>query len=147
MTNALRCRAIEVTYLHRRVEYGINLPPNGPLVDVGGPGKSTYFPAQLCTIEPGEPHLGKLSAKETSDMLLLANRRPGVNAMHITQQGIPKLGFAGNPTLEAFGVSINPNMTIIPARELVPPRVTYGQGSARVSNGAFLSISARWLCG
>ena len=55
--------------------------------------------------------------------------------MHITQQGIPNLGFTGHPTLDAFGVTINPNMTIIPARELVPPRVTYGQGSARVANG------------
>lgn len=96
-------------------------------------------------IEPGEPHLGKLSPSETSNMLGLANRRPAVNALHITQQGIPKLGFSGNPTLEAFGVSINPNMTVIPARELIPPRVTYGQGSARVANGESLQNNA-YLC-
>lgn len=70
-------------------------------------------------------------------MLAVANRRPAVNALHITQQGIPKLGFSGNPTLDAFGVSISPNMTVIPARELPAPRVTYKQGSAapRVMNG------------
>lgn len=88
-------------------------------------------------IEPGEPHLGKLSPTETANMLMVANRRPAVNALHITQQGIPKLGFNGNPTLEAFGVTISPNMTVIPARELPPPRVTYKQGSnpTRVMNG------------
>ena len=55
--------------------------------------------------------------------------------MHITQQGIPNLGFTGNPTLDAFGVTINPNMTLAPARELGPPRVTYGQGNPSVANG------------
>jgi hypothetical protein len=128
---------ITLFYLTIHAEYKINLRYKGaPLVDVGAPGKPTYLPAEVCSIEPGEPHYGRLLPDETSKMLLLANRRPAVNAHHITLQGLPKLGLNDSPILNEFGITVSQTMAIIPARELNAPGITYGAGSARASNGA-----------
>ncbi|KAI0313100.1 Piwi-domain-containing protein [Amylostereum chailletii] len=127
-------------------KYNITLRrPDLPVVDVGSPGKATYLPAEICTIEPGEPHLGKLSPQETSDMLRLANRRPAINAHHIVQQGLPKLGLDGsNSLLAEFGIKVSSQMTIVPARELQPPRVTYLKGTPRVNNGSWNILDVKF---
>lgn len=123
-------------------EYNITLQKaqSLPLVDVGSPGKATYLPAEICEIEPGEPHFGKLSPTETQQMLALASRRPAVNAAHIVHQGLPKLGLAGagaSPVLKEFGVTVSGEMAIVPARRLAAPKVTYQRGDARVNEGSW----------
>ncbi|KAI0028802.1 Piwi domain-containing protein, partial [Vararia minispora EC-137] len=119
-------------------KYGITLRyPNAPLVDVGAPGKPTYLPAEVCTIEPGEAHYGRLAPDETSRMLLLANRRPAVNAHYITLQGLSKLGLDNRPILQEFGVRVSQSMTIIPARELPPPGISYAGRTAYANNGSW----------
>ena len=127
-------------------EYNITLRfPDLPLVDVGIPGNPTIFPAEICTIQRGEPHFGKLSANETKQMLLLANRRPAMNAHHISLQGLPKLGLVPpSNTLEEFGISISANMTVIPARELPPPSVTYAKGRPRVNNASWNILDVKF---
>ena len=107
-----------------------------PVIDVGMPGKPKYLPVEVCTIEPGEAHFGKLSSNATANMLKLANRRPAVNAHHIVYQGFPqKLSLGGTPLLDAFGVKVSGDMAVVPARELPPPGFTYSQGRAQVQNG------------
>jgi eukaryotic translation initiation factor 2C len=109
-----------------------------PVIDVGAPGKPSYIPAELCTIEPGEPHLGKLSPTETADMLRVAGRKPGANAVLITGTGLPRLGIdPATPVLSNFGIRISTQMTVIPGRELPPPSVTYSKGPLRVANGSW----------
>ena len=109
-----------------------------PLIDLGAPGKSNYIPAELCIIEPGEPHLGKLSPNETSEMLRVASRKPAANAGLITGTGLTRMGI--NPpasVLDNFGIRISTQMTVIPGRELQPPSVTYKKGAPRVANGSW----------
>ena len=121
-------------------EYNIRLQhaDDLPLIDVGGPGKARYVPAEQCNIEAGEPHLGKLSPTETSNMLKVACRRPAENAGIIVEKGLQRLGIApSSPVLDAFRVHISNQMIIVPGRELSPPSVTYGKGQPRVQNGGW----------
>ena len=109
-----------------------------PLIDIGAPGKPCYIPAELCTIEPGEPHLGKLGPNETSEMLRVASRRPAANAGLIMGTGLTQLGInPASSVLGNFGIRISTQMTVIPGRELPPPSVTYKKGNPRVAFGSW----------
>ncbi|KAI0300639.1 Piwi-domain-containing protein [Multifurca ochricompacta] len=128
-------------------KYNIRLqhPDDLPLIDVGGPGKPTYIPAELCDIEPGEPHLGKLGPRETSDMLKVASRKPGANAQLIVERGLQRLGYSpSTPGLNAFRLRLSTQMTVVPGRELAPPSVTYGKGAPRVQNGSWNILDVKF---
>lgn len=95
------------------------------------------MPAELCDIIAGQP-LGKLSDRETAQMIRYACNPPRVNAETIVNQGLPTLGL--NPVaapVDGFGISIDSEMAIIPARELAPPRLSYKVGRANVNNGSW----------
>ncbi|KAH9163100.1 Piwi-domain-containing protein [Lactarius sanguifluus] len=125
-------------YFLRKHNIRLQHPDDMPLIDVGAPGKSRYIPAELCTIEPGEPHLGKLGPNETSEMLRVASRRPAANATLIAGTGLPRLGIEpATPVLGNFGIRISAQMTVIPGRELPAPSVTYRKGNPRVANGSW----------
>ena len=67
-----------------------------------------------------------------------ASRKPSENAKLIVEQGLSRLGYTPmNPVLDAFGVHISGEMTVIPARELPPPSLTYAKGSLRVQDGSW----------
>lgn len=124
--------------------------PNLPLVDVGGT-KNIYLPAEVCTIVSGQPFRGKLPDEQTGEMIKMAANPPNVNANAITVAGLRELGFVGStvssgstgpsrstvsPVLDAFGVSINKDMAVVPARILTPPRIRYGRGEQIVDEKA-----------
>jgi hypothetical protein len=128
-------------------EYNITLQhaDDLPIVDVGGPGRPNYIPAELCDIEPGEPHLGKLGPKETSDMLRVASRRPAENTTIIMENGLPRLGYKPSTSvLQSFGIRTASQMAVIPGRELPPPSVTYGRGVPRVQNGSWNILDVKF---
>ncbi|KAI9453205.1 Piwi-domain-containing protein [Lactarius psammicola] len=120
--------------------YGIKLEEADtlPLIDIGNSGKPVYVPAELCTIERGEPYFGRLGRNETTSMLRYASRRPAANAQLIVERGLSRLGYTPTtPVLDSFGVHVSGEMSVIPARELPPPRVTYAKGSPRVQDGSW----------
>ena len=128
-------------------EYNITLQhaDDLPIIDAGGPGRPNYIPAELCDIEPGEPHLGKLGPKETSDMLRVASRRPAENTTIIMNNGLPRLGYQPSTSvLQSFGICIAKQMAVIPGRELPPPSVTYGRGVPRVQNGSWNILDVKF---
>jgi eukaryotic translation initiation factor 2C len=119
--------------------YNIKLKePDTPLVDIGNSEKPVYIPAELCRIERGEPYFGKLGRDETTAMLGYASRRPAKNAKLIVEQGLSRLGYTPTtPVLDAFGVHVSGEMSVIPARELPAPKVTYGKSSLQVEGGSW----------
>jgi len=121
-----------------KLKYKITLRyPNLPLVDVGGQ-KSNLLPAELCEILPNQPFRGKLTDEHTANMITAAAKPPNVNATSIIGPGLNELGFRPNasPQLNAFGISIGNEMTVVPGRILVPPGIKYGQGEPRVDDRA-----------
>jgi hypothetical protein len=99
----------------------------------------------MCEIIPGQPLPGKLSDRETAQMIRYACNPPKINAETIVNQGFPTLGL--NPTaspIDGFGLSIDPNMAVIPARELPPPRLSYKVGKANVNNGSWNILDVKF---
>lgn len=126
-------------------------PNDVPVVDISGPNSkfSIYVPAELCEIEPGQPFRGRLNEKETSNMIRFACNPPKVNADAIIENGLPTLGFTpgtlGSP-LSGFGITVDNNMTVVPGRELPPPRLTYEAGGRplNVSNGSWNILDVKF---
>ncbi|KAG2034653.1 Piwi domain-containing protein [Suillus americanus] len=122
-----------------------------PVVDISGPNSkfSIYVPAELCEIEPGQPFRGRLNEKETSNMIRFACNPPKVNADAIIERGLPTLGFTpetiGSP-LSGFGITVDNNMAVIPARELPPPRLSYGAGGRppNINNGSWNIVDVKF---
>jgi hypothetical protein len=71
-------------------------------------------------------------------MIKYACNPPRFNAEAITTDGFALLGL--NPVeapVDGFGVGVDTEMMVIPARELRPPRLTYSKGNANVRNGSW----------
>ncbi|KAL0948418.1 hypothetical protein HGRIS_010999 [Hohenbuehelia grisea] len=120
-------------------KYQIKLQhPDMPLVDVGGQ-KSNLLPPEVCEILPDQPFKGKLTDEHTAAMITIACKPPNVNGAAIVGPGLDNLGYrpnSGAQTLNAFGVSIGNEMTIVPGRILPAPGVQYGQGKPEVDERA-----------
>jgi eukaryotic translation initiation factor 2C len=83
-------------------------------------------------------------------MIRYACNPPGVNAESIVNQGLPKLGLAPQtPTvpLTGFGITVDAEMTVIPARELAPPGLTYKSGRPDVRNGSWNILDVKFQRG
>jgi hypothetical protein len=108
------------------IEYKIKLKyPNLPLVDVGGQ-KKNFLPAEVCEILPDQPFRGKLTDEHTATMITVACQPPNANGNAIMNNGLRELGFVNpGPTLASFGVSIGPNMAVVPGRILPRPGLKY----------------------
>ncbi|KAK7436871.1 hypothetical protein VKT23_018893 [Stygiomarasmius scandens] len=132
-------------------EYGIKLehPDDLPVVDVAPKNikKSTYIPAELCEVEPGQPYRGVLTGPETRNMVRNACNKPAFNATKITEEGFAKLGLKP-PTspVNGFGISVSDEMAVVPARELPPPSLNYfgPSGIKRPSNGAWNIVDGKF---
>lgn len=111
--------------------------PEMSLVDVGGQ-KANLLPAELCEILPDQPFRGKLTDEHTAQMITVAAKPPNINAQSIVGPGLNELGFRPNasPQLNAFGISIGNDMTVVPGRILSPPGIKYGQGTPAVDDKA-----------
>ena len=98
-------------------------------------------PAELCEILANQPFRGKLSENHTAAMIRYACNPPAVNAHSIVDEGLHSLGLTGpSQSLNAFEVSVSPQMAVIPARVLDPPRVAY----ARNQNADVNKDKASW---
>lgn len=78
-------------------------------------------------------------------MIRYACNRPKFNAEAIVNEGFPTLGFSRAVTpMDGFGMSIEAEMSVIPARELPPPRLTYQVGNPKVWNGSWNILDVKF---
>lgn len=78
-------------------------------------------------------------------MIRYACNPPRVNAEAILNKGFPTLGLnSATSPIGGFGISINPEMAIIPVHELPPPRLTYKEGKANVNNGSWYIMDVKF---
>ena len=125
----------------KKLSYGADLP----VVDLGSVNRKNWVPAELCDIEPGNAYRGKLTDKETAQMIRYACNPPKINAEAIVRRGFPALGLApvATPT-NGFGISLDTEMAVVPGRELNPPRLTYRAGNTRVQNGSWNILDVKF---
>ncbi|KAI0699005.1 ribonuclease H-like domain-containing protein [Cytidiella melzeri] len=116
-------------YFQRKYNIRLQYPNELPVVNVGNKKKPNYLPPEICEIFPGQAYRGELPPDATRNMIQVACNPPADNANHIVNEGLPFLGLKTNTTtLDQFGVSVVPDMAVIPARILPPPQVTYASG-------------------
>ncbi|KAJ9220490.1 hypothetical protein DTO169C6_7234 [Paecilomyces variotii] len=109
-----------------------------PVVNVGSRENPTYLPAEVCEVRAGQAANAKLSSRQTQNMIRFAVRRPVDNAQSIVTSGVSLLGFnSANPTLNAFGVNVNPILITVPGRVLNSPDVCYGNKSISTRSGSW----------
>lgn len=104
------------------------------------PKKQTFVPAELCDIVQGLPFRGRLNDRQTSDMLRVACQSPQTNSDLIRGDGFAKLAIAESTkhnVMKNFGITIDQNMAVIPARILPPPGLSYARGQARPNDGSW----------
>lgn len=124
-------------------KYNVTLAhPELQLVDVGGQ-KQNLLPPEVCDIVPDQPFRGKLTDEHTAEMIKVAAKPPNINAALIMDEGLNSLGFKQSAgPLNAFGVSIGPEMAVVPGRLLPAPGINYGQGKPNVDDKASWNLRA-----
>jgi eukaryotic translation initiation factor 2C len=81
-------------------------------------------------------------------MIKNACKPPRENAETIVYNGLPSLGLTKHTSLiDAFGISIDPQMAVVPGRVLDPPRVAYPNCTLEVQNGSWNLIKVKFQRG
>lgn len=124
------------------VEYNIKLNPKLPVVKVLGKKGPTYIPAELCQVIE-QPYFGRLTDRETANMIQYACNPPATNAASIVNDGLRLLGLRDGP-IDGFDISVEQEMIAIPIRVLPAPQLTYGAGKATVSGGSWNITSVKF---
>ncbi|KAG7100225.1 hypothetical protein E1B28_002000 [Marasmius oreades] len=134
-------------YFHKEYKIRLEHPNDLPVVDVRSRADKSpvFIPAELCTIEPGQPFRGKLTGDMTKKMIKEACRNPKDNAELIVGDGFSKLAL--EPPLSpqnSFGITVDKEMAVIPARELPPPRIVYGPQTVNARDGKWNIVNAKF---
>ncbi|KAH8832943.1 Piwi-domain-containing protein [Flagelloscypha sp. PMI_526] len=134
-------------YFKKKYKITLKRPTDLPVIDIGSKQRNVWIPAELCEITAGDPLRGRLDDKETAEMIRIACNPPATNAKFITEQGFPRLGFAPKKEpLNGFGVEIGPEMAVVPARELPPPKVSYlGNSSKEANSGSWNTTQDKFI--
>ncbi|TFY69058.1 hypothetical protein EVJ58_g631 [Rhodofomes roseus] len=112
------------TYPNMKLRHANNLP----LVCVQEKPHPIHIPAELCEIRPGQPYYGLLVGSATTIILNESTKPPNVNAERIMNEGFQYLGLGEDtdtPAMNAFGVHVEHNMSVVPGRILQPPTPQY----------------------
>ena len=111
-------------------EYNIRLQyPDLQLVYVRGQTEN-YFPAEVCDILPGQPFRRALAKEQIMIMSALACQPPKVNGETIVNQVRHQLGLdVIRPELQLLGITIGPDMAVVPGRILSKPGLAYASNT------------------
>lgn len=143
MPSVLSVLTIEQTEYNIQLQYADRLP----LIDVGTSHTSNLLPPEVCFIFPGQIYRGRLPDDAVLSTSRSSTNVPTSNANSIVSDGLPLFGLKTNTaTLDRFGVSVAPGMTVIPARILQPPAVKYAFGRSLDVQDALWNISGLKFC-
>ncbi|XP_058762609.1 protein argonaute 5 [Vicia villosa] len=124
--NANRKKVID--YFHEK--YNIVLKyPLLPALQAGTDSRPTYFPMELCQIEPGQRYSKRLNEEQVTALLKATCQRPPQresDIKHIVMQH----RFNADNVAKEFGINVREELALVDARVLPPPTLKYcGTGS------------------
>lgn len=122
-------------YFDKLKKYKIRFPKL-PLVWVGPRDKRFYFPAELCTILPGQVTQKKLNEGQTRAMVRNATTSTDVRKRKI-MDAISQANVNNDPCVRAFGISVASQFEQLQARVLNPPTLTYKTREVRPAKGVW----------
>lgn len=102
--------------------------------------RDTFLPMEVCEIVPGQRFMKKLNEKQTAEMIKFTCQKPNVRANKI-MQGFNLLKYRENPYIQQFGMTVKPEMSMINARVLPVPQISYSQATP---DGTFQPQGGAW---
>lgn len=112
------------------------------MVNVGSAKKPTYLPAELCKVIE-QPYFGRLTDRETANMIQYACNPPATNAASIVNDGLRLLGLRAGP-IDGFDLSVSAEMITVPIRVLPPPQLAYTGRPMIPSGGSWNILSVKF---
>ncbi|PIL23418.1 Argonaute [Ganoderma sinense ZZ0214-1] len=139
-------------FFKRKYNITIRRHSDLPLVNVSADNnRPVYLPAEICEIVPGQAYRSKLDAEQTTAMMKAACNQPAFNGKAITNEAFKDLGLRPNApgaALGSFGISVSPDMQVIPYRVLSPPTISYsGNTPLRVQDAGWNMTDAKFHTG
>ncbi|KAG6379433.1 ribonuclease H-like domain-containing protein [Boletus reticuloceps] len=132
------------------LEYNIQLQhPDLQLINVGGQ-TGNYQPAELFDIVSGQPSRKRLADQQVVVMTSVGCQPPNVQGETTVTQLRHQFGLDVIwPELESFGITISPDMAVIPGRILSKPGITYASSVAPSVNdqAAWNLVGAKFAVG
>ncbi|RLN51756.1 hypothetical protein BBJ28_00021972 [Nothophytophthora sp. Chile5] len=101
--------------------------PKLPCLHVGAPQKKNYLPMEVCHVMEGQKCPRKATDKQVANMIRFTCTPPDQRKRSIEQK-FREAGFNTDPTLQAFGLEVNPRMVEVRGRQLPPPTMEYSRG-------------------
>ncbi|KAG0252761.1 hypothetical protein BG011_006820 [Mortierella polycephala] len=127
VTNDGRTKSLSVREYYKEA-YGTPLNyPSLPCFGVRHKENTSFFPAEMCYIVPGQHYKKKLNEEQVATMIKETAVKPDQRARNI-QGHLRVLDFANNAHVKAFGINIAPEMSVVPARILPSPIIEYQGG-------------------
>ncbi|XP_015119376.1 protein argonaute-2 [Diachasma alloeum] len=108
-----------LAYFQGAKRYNIQYP-DLPCLWVGPRNKHNMVPAELCTVAPGLVTTKKLDENQTRSMIRETAKDTKTRKARI-KEAFQSMGFNEHPTMQEFGISINPQFETVDARVLNPP--------------------------
>ncbi|KAH9445098.1 hypothetical protein MJO28_012811 [Puccinia striiformis f. sp. tritici] len=129
------------------IEFTYNMKLRGadlPVVKLTAKG---WYPLEICNVEPGQKYNKKLNPEELSEAIRWLTVKPTDRTKMLTD-GI-RAYVKPAPTLGSWGVRMDANPMVIPARRLPAPTLTYQgvgpAGQVKVDSGAWNMQSKKLL--
>ncbi|KAK3813182.1 MAG: Piwi domain-containing protein [Benniella sp.] len=117
--------------------------PELPCLGARGKNSISFFPAEMCYINPGQHYKKKLNEEQVSAMIKSTAIKPDAREEKI-QRSLRILDFGANQYLSAFGLQISPEMMTVPARVLPSPTIEFkDRAQERPQMGAWQMHKAR----
>ncbi|KAJ3148183.1 hypothetical protein HDU86_007531 [Geranomyces michiganensis] len=116
-----------------KAHYNLKLQyPFLPLV-LKSNGKSA-FPIEFLLMTPSQRFKRKLNGDQTSDMIRATVQRPADREKKIAHAVTHTLKYQNNDHLKSFGLSIDPDAMVVPARVLKAPNIVFGNNQIMQGN-------------
>ena len=87
--------------------------------------KTAWYPIETVTVLPGNKYAAKLDAEQIAKMLDFTSKKPQ-QKRDLIRQGLNKLGYNTNPTVQGWQTQINEQPLGFNARVLPPPNLLAG---------------------
>ncbi|KAI8647337.1 Piwi domain-containing protein [Parasitella parasitica] len=89
--------------------------------------KDIFLPMEVCEVIPAQRVTRKLNEKQTAEMIKFTCQKPNVRANKI--KGAISHFQYNNPYMQQFGMAVKPEMSVINARVLPTPKISYNEKS------------------
>ncbi|XP_065346101.1 protein argonaute-2-like [Cloeon dipterum] len=111
--------------------------PHWPCLHVGSKDRNIFVPMELCKVMPKQVSIKKLNEVQTSNMVRAATTKPKDRKKKI-MEAFDSLNLMSDLCLREFDIKVEPQMTQVEGRVLIPPALKYrADYPVRVRDGAW----------